>query len=437
MHYPLPYRWLMLLLGCVFSLELAAQVRIDTSISVKRLVGEKLLGNRMKVRGAGFVGNPLAVGYFVDESPSPLIGEGIVLSTGNVLSVPGPNRLPNKSYDLGRRGDKSLEHISKGPSFDAAYLEFDFMPQMDYVSFNFVFASEEYTEYVNSQFNDVFAFYISGPGINGTKNLAVVPGSGAPITVNTVNHIYNRKNYIDNNHFGRHGQHIPSKRDKLDTDLLNAYEFDGFTTLLCAETPVVPGGVYHIRISIADVGDHRYDSAVFLEAKSFSSYPKDAVARAELMAREDTLFRRRNPPVAVGIDPEAPSDTITIAEKPAWGPADLASVKGNPWRFEFAFDSYTLTKRHQGTLDTVADYLRKNPNARLRIEGHTDAVGSSGYNTKLSQQRAESVRAYLLRLGIPANRTEIGHYGFSRPLQSNADETGRARNRRVEIVLLK
>lgn len=432
-----------LLLACSWT---KAQLAIDTTLDVKTLVGERLLGKRVKVNNIRYFGSRRAIAYFSDQGDNPLIGEGIMLSTGDVFNVQGPNKVSNMSTDLQRKGDRALQYIGKAPTHDAAMLEFDFKAQLDFVSFNFFFASEEYTEYVGSTFNDVFAFYISGPGINGTVNLAVLPGKTTPITVNSVNHISNTVNYIDNDNFGKRGQLLKGKSELLDHYLYNTFEFDGMTTLLRAETQVIPGEIYHIRICIADVGDFIYDSAVFLEGKSFSSYPKDPERRAQIMADEAIDFRRRSQPGTVGA-PVIPSPAVnevivepallTAPTTPSYDPMKLAKVKGNPWLFEFAFDSHQLTNRHKGTLDTVADYLKTNPKAKLRIEGHTDNVGGADYNLKLSQRRAESVRAYLATKGIGENRLTIAFFGYDRPKDSNAAETGRAHNRRVEIILLK
>jgi outer membrane protein OmpA-like peptidoglycan-associated protein len=453
------YRALLILLviGCLsIRAQVAhAQVRIDTAGKISDLVGDHLLGKRMKVKDVRFLGERVAIGHFTDTSAAPLIGEGILLSTGRIFDAKGPNKVSNMSTDLMRKGDRALEYIGKGPTFDAAVLEFAFQPQLDYISFNFIFASEEYIEYVGSPFNDVFAFYITGPNIKGVKNLAILPDPEGdryiPITVNTVNHNLNSANYIDNNHFNKRGQRVPSQSERRDQELLRTYEFDGFTTLLRAECAVIPGETYKIRIAIADVGDHQYDSAVLLEGKSFSSYPSNPTERANLIAKETGDFRRRFQPVLVGNKPletpdvalptpEADPATPTKVEPvpaPAWTPADLAPIKGNPWRFEFDFDSAELLPRHQSTLDSIANYLKKHPKARLRIEGHTDAIGASAYNIRLSERRAESVRGHLQGRGIPPERTETGHYGATRPIESNAAESGRARNRRVEIILLK
>ncbi|APE32327.1 flagellar motor protein MotB [Halomonas aestuarii] len=99
----------------------------------------------------------------------------------------------------------------------------------------------------------------------------------------------------------------------------------------------------------------------------------------------------------------------------------------------FEFDSATLTMGAENILDGVAEKLLANKNVRVRIEGHTDAVGSDAYNQQLSQERADSVAAYLASQGVSADRMRTIGYGESQPMASNETDAGRAQNRRVEL----
>jgi outer membrane protein OmpA-like peptidoglycan-associated protein len=419
-------------------LPLHAQIIIDTTYSPSELVSEVLLGKRIRVRNVRYAGSKLSIARFIDPSEHPLIGEGIVLTTGRTREVPGPNRRPGTGINLGERGDRSLEAIGRGPTYDAAILEFEFMAAEELLTFNFFFASEEYTEYVFSQFNDVFAFFISGPGIDGQKNLAVVPRNKAPITVNTVNHMVNSKNYLDNNSFDRKGNVKDAKMEHLDNDLLDAIEFDGMTTLLKAQTRVAPGQVYKIRIAIADVGDGRFDSAVFLEAGSFTSLPRDPVARREIMLREYGEMRRRFDPVSVGEDP-LPAGSAVVEddslETPEGGDKDSGMRQVEPVTIGFEFDRAELDAKSQQQLREVANQLKATPNGQVRVLGHTDDRGSRAYNERLSRRRAEAVQAYLRGQGVPADRMKVEWFGYDRPIKENETDTGRARNRRVEVVV--
>jgi OmpA-OmpF porin, OOP family len=84
-------------------------------------------------------------------------------------------------------------------------------------------------------------------------------------------------------------------------------------------------------------------------------------------------------------------------------------------------------------LDEVAAVLTENMAIKIRIEGHTDNKGKAKYNKKLSQRRAESVRKYLIKRGISADRMTSAGFGMERPIEDNSTEAGRAANRRVEI----
>ncbi len=245
---------------------------IETSSSdytITELVEEVFVsGSCVEVSNITFSGSTGAVGSFSSGS-SIGIDEGIVLSTGYLSSIPGANSSNNTSDNLPAAGDSDLNVIvaSTGETTtDASVLEFDFVPTTDEISFNYVFASEEYPEYVCSDYNDVFAFFISGPGFTGQENIALVPGTSTAVAINSVNNgtvgsqgtssgctsLSNSAYYVNN---------IPG----------NSLEFDGFTTVLTASTTVVPCQNYHIKLAIADVGDSQYDSAVFLEANSFAA----------------------------------------------------------------------------------------------------------------------------------------------------------------------
>lgn len=103
----------------------------------------------------------------------------------------------------------------------------------------------------------------------------------------------------------------------------------------------------------------------------------------------------------------------------------------------FEFNKATLTSEAKASLDKVADGLRGQPTMSLLIEGHTDSVGADTYNLKLSKQRAESARAYLIESGIDGGRLTAAGMGESQPVASNKTKDGRAENRRVEFKVTK
>ncbi|MFK7786834.1 MAG: choice-of-anchor L domain-containing protein, partial [Crocinitomicaceae bacterium] len=194
-----------------------------------------------------------AAGTFAGVNSDIGFDSGVILSSGNITEAPGPNFTANAGANLGYSGTAQMNGLAGATTFDAITLEFDFEVQSSFIQFNYVFASEEYPEFAppnNSSFNDVFAFFISGPGIVGEQNIALVPNSTSPVTINNINPVTNSQYYIDNS-------------TGLDI------EFDGFTTILEAtRNNLTPCEVYHLKLVISDAGDGVYSSAVFLQENS-------------------------------------------------------------------------------------------------------------------------------------------------------------------------
>lgn len=129
--------------------------------------------------------------------------------------------------------------------------------------------------------------------------------------------------------------------------------------------------------------------------------------------------------------------------RPAVLPTDIL-VEVTPYGYkirvssiEFAFNSAELTPKGIQVVKRVADKLKKFGGYKIRVEGHTDNVGSYEYNLKLSRARAESVKKELVKNGLSADKITTEGYSFDRPIASNDTEEGRARNRRVEFILIK
>ena len=141
---------------------------------------------------------------------------------------------------------------------DAASLQFDFIPVTNSIKLRFVFASEEYPEFAppeSADFNDVFGFFISGPGISGQQNIAKL-ANGSIVSINNINPVTNSSFYINNGN----GNQAPYNTSS------NYIQYDGFTKVLEAISPVQCGKKYHLVLSIADVGDGVWDSGIFLQA---------------------------------------------------------------------------------------------------------------------------------------------------------------------------
>ena len=240
------------------------------------LVEDLLISGCLQADNISFSGNRLQIGRFERNTDNPNfpLESGIILSTGDVRDAVGPNEQENTTTAFSARGDSdlaSLAGVGYWSIYDPAILTFDFIPDGDVVEFRYIFASEEYPEWACSEFNDVFGFFISGPGISGTysndaENVALLP-DGSPVAINNI-HV---GGWDDNNP----GESCPDVNAEYYVEVPPGeatIEYDGRTVVLTAKIEnLQPCETYQIKIAIADVNDRQWDSAVFLEAKSFTS----------------------------------------------------------------------------------------------------------------------------------------------------------------------
>lgn len=203
-----------------------------------------LTGAGVTITNAKITGANNAAGTFTGGSSDGLaVDEGVILSTGDIKTAAGPNTSEGTTGILGSGGDAALDAlVTPFTTKDAVILEFDAVTVSSTFAIRYVFASEEYREFVGSQYNDVFAFFVDG------TNIALLPGSATAVAVNTVNHQTSSSLYRDN----------PSGSNSFGTS------FDGFTVELTAVATVTPNAVHHVRLAIADASDASLDSAVFL-----------------------------------------------------------------------------------------------------------------------------------------------------------------------------
>jgi uncharacterized repeat protein (TIGR01451 family) len=218
-----------------------------------------ILGPGISFSNVQYKGSPLAAGVFSGGDDILGFDGGIALGTGTVKSVPGPNKSDTTTTNLRQAGDLELETLAKGTR-DAAVLEFDFVPAYELLTFQYVFTSEEFNEFANSPFNDVFAFFLNG------SNVALIPGTDIQVSINTVN---------GGKPFGGANAKNPQFYRNNDPDdpgpsFINT-EMDGLTVVLSVQSKVKVGQVNHIKLAIADVGDSSLDSNVFIRAGSFTS----------------------------------------------------------------------------------------------------------------------------------------------------------------------
>ena len=241
------------------------QISVTNTQTPADLVNDVLAGPGVTISNITYNGSaPNAnntqpqAGFFDANGSGFALTSGVVLSTGNITNIPGSGAT-FISTDTGGGADADLTLLSDLPTNDAVIIEFDFIPVGDSVSFKYVLASEEYPEYSPSSYNDVFGFFLSGPGINGpysnnAENIAFLPNNLGAATINNINPTTNPQFYVD----------LASN---------TSVSFDGSTVVLTTilNTNLQCGETYHFKIALADGGDHTYDTAIFLEANSFTS----------------------------------------------------------------------------------------------------------------------------------------------------------------------
>lgn len=207
-----------------------------------------------------FRGNVQALGTF--RGGTGILGDnfesGIVLSSGKVVDAVGPNKLPYTQTNFALGGDDDLSTIVGTMTFDAAVLEFDVIPTSSQVQFKYVFTSEEYNEFANSAFNNVFAFLVGDS--ENKVNCAVLP-DGAAVSINNIN-LVNHPAFFRNNE----GTFVNGTFVGAPINI----EADGLTTELTCTANVTPHERNHFKLAIADTFDHIYDSWVFIKAETLS-----------------------------------------------------------------------------------------------------------------------------------------------------------------------
>lgn len=252
----------------------SSSLRIDSLNNIAQSIINVLFGGCLEIYNLTYTGPHLSIGYFVDESATLGIDSGIIMTTGAITNAPDIQSPVSNfaSTDNGMPGDPLLESLIPGfPTHDASIIEFDFIPLADsIIGCEYVFASEEYPEYVCSAYNDIFGFFITGPNPSGTAynntNLALIPGTNLPVAINTVNNgginsYYPLTNCISTSYSSLY----------IDNEALHGtyWCYDGYTVPFTITCNVIPDTMYHFKIAIADASDGIYDSGVFLKGGSF------------------------------------------------------------------------------------------------------------------------------------------------------------------------
>ena len=254
---------------CGFISNYAQNITVDEGFTPQYLVNDVLINSscanvlNVSVSGGNFASGEKSFGYFDATGTSFPFQNGIVLSTGKIVNAQGPNTsLSDDGGNMGWNGDPDLNQaLGLSNTFNATVLEFDFIPLGNRISFDYIFSSEQYLSNPMSNqcnFTDGFAFLLRRNGETNYQNLAVVPNTNIPVKVNTV----------------RGSGTICPAANETYFDAFNGTvhptNFNGQTKVLTAQSDVIPGETYHIKLVIADEGNHRFDSAIFLGGGSFN-----------------------------------------------------------------------------------------------------------------------------------------------------------------------
>lgn len=232
----------------------ASELPINTGATATEMA-ETIFGDGVTVVSASYTGDNQSSGIYTNGdsiSPWATPGDtGVIFSTGHADDFTNSwgqsNHSTNTSTNTsGQNNNSDFNALAGARTYDASYIDVDFIPTGDTLTMSFVFASEEYPEWVNSNFNDAVGVWING----NLVELNVGDGGADPGNINTTD---TQNLYYDNT------------SDQYNT------EMDGFTVTLTLTIPVVPGEVNSIRIGIADVGDSGFDSNLLIAGDSMQT----------------------------------------------------------------------------------------------------------------------------------------------------------------------
>ena len=363
-----------LLFSCFCSLTFLsaqAQLFVDTTYTVEQMIQGFFGGTGDSISNISYTGAPVSLAFFEGSQSNIGLNAGLLICTGAAKTAIGPNDTESAGTVLEEPGHPWLSAlINNVPTYDASVINLHITPTTDTLRFKYVFGSEEYKEYVNTQFNDVFAFFINGPGLPTADSIYVAPDTTyyTPSCLNCVDtFLILTEQYcylIDSTVYcfpsgdtiysycvnipcepiqviypgywyyspgGLNIAQIPGNNLPVAINNLNQFvntqyftdnasgstiQYDAFTTPLWAEVPVVPGETYTITIAVADAGDGVFDSGVFLSIESIGG---------------DSLL-----PVDVAFEALGNNNTFTFNNNTFWA---------TDWQWDFG-DGATSTERN-------------------------------------------------------------------------------------------
>ncbi|MGJ8549089.1 choice-of-anchor L domain-containing protein [Winogradskyella wichelsiae] len=310
-----------LLIALLFTLLNSAQnISVDSQTYTPQQLIENILIDSdcidnvivNNVYGGDFGGSDQSYGFFDASGTTFPFESGLVLSTGRLQNVPGPNNSLSDDDASNWIGDTDLENaLNESGTINATILEFDFTSVASQISFRYLFASEEYQEgNPNScNYSDLFGFLIRpASGQVQYENIALVPDTNTPVKATTVTPgVQGSCPPLNETYFGSYN------------DTNSSINFNGQTAILTATANVIPNETYHVKLVIADEQNYRYDSAVFLEAGSFQL--STDIGPNRLVAAQNSLCEGETLELSVS-EPGSPSydwfkDGVLVESQPS------------------------------------------------------------------------------------------------------------------------
>lgn len=283
-----------------------------TNDTPTNLIQNVLLGGGVSASNFSSQGNPDQFSSFTALPGTPIdFTNGIIMSS---FGMAAPNCMEQGGsgyFGAGTAGDADLTATAGLPTYNAAWIQFDFIPAGDTLKFDYIFGSTEYNFYVNSSFNDVFAFYLSGPnplgGMYVNENVALIPGTALPVTINNLN----------NGQSGGCGagpcEYCAYYYDNC-TPAPNSPVTGGYTTDLRVVAPVYACSTYTIKMGIADVSDGALNSFVMLKAESFTSNLVNLAGDVNFGPADTLLFEGCNQAILTFVRTDTTNaDTISFS----------------------------------------------------------------------------------------------------------------------------
>lgn len=243
-------------------------IQVNDTYTAQQLIENVLINStcaqvsNFSVSGGNFGTGEQSFGYFTNTNPVFPFSNGVLLSTGKAVSAIGPNTtILSDGGATVWAGDSDLNQaLGLSNTLNSTVLEFDFVPKSSKISFDYIFASEEYHDNAQCTYSDGFAFLLKKVGSSTYQNLALIPNTSTPVKVTTVHP------EVPGGCTAQNAQYFGSYNDST-----YPTNFNGQTIVMTAKADVEAGATYHIKLVIADEGNYKYDSAIFLGGGSFNS----------------------------------------------------------------------------------------------------------------------------------------------------------------------